>query len=299
MKIGVVGLDTSHSPMFTKMLNDSEHEYHIPGFRVIGAYPGGSEAFSLSRNRVRGYTEELRAGGVRMYDSIPGLVRDVDAVLLESVDGSQHLEQFRQMAVGKPVFVDKPFATSTADAQAIVDLADKTGTPLMSSSSLRYAAGIADLVAEGEKVVCCEAFGPAAILEDYPGLFWYGIHSAEMLFAFMGQGCRAARCIEFPAMDVVIGQWQDGRQGILRGTRFEKGPFGCVVHTDQGVRMGVAKTRPTYYSLLMEQIAEFFKTGTPPIDIQETLNIIAFLQAANQSKAQGGQVIAIAYSQIR
>jgi len=293
MKIGMVGLDTSHCPAFTGLLNDKNHEYHIPGAKVVGAYPGGTTAFSHSHTRVQGYTEQLRDQfGVQIYDSIPDLVEDVDAILLESVDGRQHLEQFKQMAVGKPVYLDKPFATSTADAIEIARIAKESGTPVMSCSSLRYAAGIADLAQDAE-VVSCEAFGPAALLDDYPGLFWYGIHSAEMLFAFMGAGCQRVRCIAYPDVDVVIGEWQDGRIGILKGTRFERGQFGCVVHTAQGTEVAVAGSTPPYYYKLLQEVIPFFQTGVSPIEIQETLDIVAFLEAADVSRDQGGAVVAL------
>jgi predicted dehydrogenase len=294
LKIGMVGLDTSHCPTFTRILNDREHEYHLPGAQVIGAYPGGSDLFSRSRDRVKGFTEELEGTyGLAMYDHIPDLVRDVDAILLESVDGRQHLEQFRQMAVGKPVYIDKPMTTSTAEALDIVRLAEETGTPIMSSSSLRYAAGIADLVEEEARVLSCEAFGPAALLEDYPGLFWYGIHGAEILFTFMGAGCQQVRCVGYPDVDVVIGEWEDGRIGILKGTRFERGAFGCVVHTDRGTRCGVAQSRPPYYLQLLRNVLGFFESGVSPIDIGETLNIISFLEAADTSRERGGKAVSV------
>ena len=292
MKIGMVGLDTSHCPAFTGILNDEKEEFYVPGGEVVGAYPGGSDLFSHSRNRVKGFTERLADEyGIAMYASIPELVRDVDAILLESVDGRQHLEQFKQMAVGKPVFIDKPFATSTADAREIIRLAKETNTPIMSSSSLRYSAGISDVVAQGEQVVSCEAFGPAAILDDYPGLFWYGIHSAEILFSFMGTGCKAVRCISYDDVDLVIGEWNDGRVGVVRGTRFAKGSFGCVVHTDAGVRCGLAQPRPPGYYCLLQRVIEFLEGGVSPVAIEETFGITAFLEAADRSREQGGKTV--------
>lgn len=141
LQVGLVGLDTSHVVAFTTMLNDPTHEYYLPGVKVISAYPGGSDLFSLSRNRVRGFTEDLTGKyGVTLYDSIESLVKDVDAIFLESVDGRQHLEQFRQMVIGKPVFIDKPFTTSTADARAIIRLATRPGRlscPAPRSDTLR------------------------------------------------------------------------------------------------------------------------------------------------------------------
>lgn len=290
IKIGMIGLDTSHCPAFASILHDQQQAWHVPGGRVVAAVPGGSEAFSLSRNRVAGFTAALRdKHGVRMVEDIETLAAQVDAILLESVDGRQHLEQFRRAAVGKPVFIDKPFATSTADAREIIRIAERTRTPLMSCSSLRYAAGIADLIPDpAEAVKSCEAFGPAPILDDYPGLFWYGIHAAEMLFAFMGTGCAQARCVTTRDADVVVGEWRDGRTGILRGTRLERGDFGCVVHTGATTRLALAGATPPYYFTLLTRIMEFFGTGISPIPIEETFEIVAFLEAAERSKAQGG-----------
>ncbi len=295
MKVGIIGLDTSHAIVFSEMLNDAAHEYHIDGAKVTTGFPCGSPAFSLSRNRVQGYSEDLQQRlGVSMCGSIAEVAGQVDALLLESVDGRQHLEQFHQLALGKPVFIDKPFATSTADAREIVALARATGTPIMSASSLRYAAGIADLKTPVEKVVSCEAFGPAAIYEDYPGLFWYGIHSAEVLISFLGHDCRTVRCISYPATDVVLGEWADGRLGVMRGTRFEKNDFGCVLHTSAGTRLGLSAPKPPSYYLLMQQVIRFFTTGVSPVPIEETLAIVSFLEAADRSKAQGGAVVDVA-----
>jgi len=292
VKVGLVGLDTSHVVAFAKLLGATEDEFYVPGAQVVVAYPGGSELFSLSRDRVEGFTAELeRDFGVRMCETIEAVVEEVDAILLESVDGRQHLDQFRRMAVGKPVYIDKPFAVTAPDAREMIALAEETRTPIMSCSSLRYAAGIADLAEPGESVLSCEAFGPAPILKDYPGLFWYGIHSAEMLFAFMGAGCKRVQCVPSRYVDVVIGEWQDERLGVMRGTRFEKSAFGCTVHTDGGTRTGLARATPPYYYCLLTEVMKFFETGISPIPIEETFEIISFIEAANLSREQGGSIV--------
>jgi hypothetical protein len=203
----------------------------------------------------------------------------------------------------RPVFIDKPFATSTADARQMLQLAARTGTPVLSSSSLRYSAGIVGLAGAdassgapdtssgAERVLSCEAFGPAAILEDYPGLFWYGIHSAEMLYAYMGVGCESVRCLPQDELDVIVGQWQDGRVGVIRGTRFEGGQFGCIVHTDAGTHCGLAQSTPPGYYGLMQVVIEFLKSGVSPVDLQETFEIVSFLEAANWSRDHAGQIV--------
>jgi predicted dehydrogenase len=294
LTIGMVGLDTSHCEVFAKILHNQEYEYHLPGARIVALYPGGSPQFSFSRERLPGYTETLHKGyGIKLVDSLPALAQEVDAILLESVDGRQHLAQFSELAAGKPVFIDKPFTCSAADARALIRQAQATNTPIFSCSSLRFAAGVADLVDAGETVRACEGFGPAVLLDDYPGLFWYGVHSVEMIYTWLGAGCRQVQCIARPEMDVVVGDWQDGRVGVMRGLRTGAYQFGGVVHTEQTVKCGLAQGTPPYYYRLMRAVLDFFHSGVPPVDPLETYEIMAFLDAAEQSRVQGGKVVAL------
>ncbi|OQA46754.1 MAG: Inositol 2-dehydrogenase/D-chiro-inositol 3-dehydrogenase [Chloroflexi bacterium ADurb.Bin325] len=294
LKLGMVGLDTSHCEAFARMLHDPTSAHYQPGAAIVALYPGGSDAFSLSRDRVKGFTATLQQiTAAPLYDDLAALSRDVDAILLQSVDGRQHEEQFAQIAAGKPVFVDKPFAVTSAAARALIRRAQETGTPLMSSSSLRYAAGLTEALAESGPLAGCETFGPAALLDDYPGLFWYGIHAAEMLFTALGAGCRQVQCLARPGMDIVLGDWADGRVGVMRGVRAGKGEFGYVLHAADRVRCGVASAAADTAARLMAAIMTFFRTGQPPIDLAMTFEIVAFLEAAEISRARGGQPVAL------
>lgn len=292
LKIGMVGLDTSHCPAFAKLLSDEENPHYVEGGRVVAAFPGGSEEFANSRNRVEQFTAQMRDEfNVEILDSIDAVAERCDAILLESVDGRQHLEQFKVLAqYGKPVFIDKPLTTDTAEAEEIFAISEETNTPVFSASSLRYASGITELGAD-EKVLGCEAFGPMAILDDFPGLFWYGIHSAEVLFSKMGTGCKQVTVTRTEQMDAVTGVWEDGRIGTLYGFRIPGvNSFGATVFTDKGVHQGIALGTPPWYALLLKEILEFFRTGVSPIAKEETLEIIAFLEAANTSRETGETV---------
>ena len=186
-----------------------------------------------------------------------------------------------------------PLATSTADAAAILRLSAATGTPILSSSSLRFAAGIAELAQSRDDILACEAYGPTPILADYPGYFWYGIHSAEILFLLLGKDCQTVSTLTADKMDVISATWQDGRCGSVLGTRFEGSEFGCLVHTRSGARLSTAKDTPPYHACLLKEIVRFFTSGQPPVDERETYAVIAFLEAANQSKAQNGAPVAV------
>lgn len=294
MQIGMIGLDTSHCPAFVKLLNDSAHEFHVCGAQIVKAFPGGSKDFSLSHSRVGQFSAELKALGIQICDSIEETAGGMDAFFLESVDGRQHLEQFKILAqFGKPVFIDKPFACSLEDALAIAQIAGERNIPVMTASAIRYAKGIDGLLEDGAAAQSCEAFGPMAILSDYRDYFWYGIHSAEVLYAMMGQGCKTVQTFNTEKIDLIVGMWHGGRIGTIRGNRTGAGNFGCTVTTGKITKAGFASGEVPYYALMLNKIIPFFQTGKSPIDIEESLEIIAFLDAASQSLAGGGKAVNI------
>ena len=289
LKLGMVGLDTSHCPAFAELLHNEEGEHYVDGGRITAAYPGGSELFSKSIERVEGFTEKLREQyGVCIVDSVEEAAEGVDAVFLESVDGRQHLEQFEKIApFGKPVFIDKPLATSLSEAERIMELSEKYGSPVFSCSAIRYASGIAEL-GSGENAAGCITYGPVDVLDDYPGYFWYGVHCAEVLFSKMGSGCREVSVNRAGIADVITGKWSDGRVGAVYGYRIEGvGRFGCTIFAGGGTETGEAGGTPPYYALMLPEIIRFFRTGETPVSKGEMLEIVAFLEAAGESRQTG------------
>ncbi|MVP01009.1 Gfo/Idh/MocA family protein [Paenibacillus lutrae] len=295
LKLGIIGLDTSHAAAFTELLSQESHRYHVQGGIVTAAYPGGSGDFELSRSRVQGFTDELRQKyGVQIVDSPEEVARQCDAILLESVDGRVHLEQFRRIAgYGKPVFIDKPFTVDAAEAAEIIRLAEESAVPVMSSSALRFAEGVRQALAADElgQIIGADCYGPMELQPTQPGLFWYGIHSVEMLYTFMGPGCSEVTAAMTEHHDVVTGTWKDGRIGTIRGNRCGNMTFGAMVHREQGSRpVDVYAHDKPYYASLLEQIMPFFHTGVSPVTLDETWEIIRFIEAANESRLSGKPV---------
>ncbi len=294
LKAGIIGLDTSHVVAFTKLLNAEKPGPSLSGVRVVAAYPGGSADIPSSRDRVPGFTRELKEKyGVEIVGSIDELLAKVDVVLLESVDGRPHLEQARPvLRAHKPVFIDKPVAGSLADAIAIFDLARETGTPCFSSSSLRFSPGV---VANAHNpklgdVVGCETFGPCELEEHHPDLFWYGVHGVESLYTIMGTGCESVARTHTDRADLAVGIWKDGRMGTFRGNRKTFYQFGGTVFGTKGVTpLGDYGG----YEPLVVEIVKFFKTGKPPVTAEESIEIFAFMEAADESKRQGGRPVTI------
>lgn len=124
LRLGIIGADTSHATAFTQVLNNPNDPNHVEGAHIVVAWKGGSPDIEESAKRVDQYAAELKdKWGVRIVGSIARLCPDIDGLLLESVDGRPHLEQFRQaIACGEPVFIDKPLASSLADAREIARL---------------------------------------------------------------------------------------------------------------------------------------------------------------------------------
>lgn len=296
LMIGMVGLDTSHVTAFIQAFNDPTAPFFLPGAgKVLKAYPGGSDKFSKSRNRVAGFCEFARNHQVELVDSLEGLA-DMDAYLLESVDGDQHLEQFRILAeFGKPVFIDKPLACNYQDAKKIMEIAQQKQIPLLTASSIRFAAGVADLLPDNDKpeVFAVEAFGPMELPPDYRDYFWYGIHCAETIYRYLGCGCQSVRTIHSENFDTIIGTWTNGRQGIVCGNRVKANNFGARLTTSAGHFAGIQKPEIPYMPTLSRILSDFFHTKVACIDPAESLEVIGYLEAASRSLAENGREITL------
>jgi predicted dehydrogenase len=290
IRLGLIGLDTTHVIAFTQYINDPKNDTSC---RVVTGYPGGSPDFPASASRVEKFTQQLRERlGVEIVDSIEQLCGKVDGVLLESVDGRPHLKQAASViAAGKPLFIDKPMAGNLADVIEIFRLARERNVPCWSSSALRYGEGIAgarDNKSLG-KVVACDVFGSSSWTEHHPDLYLEGVHAVESLFTVMGTGCRSVRRIKTDGTDMVVGVWKDGRIGTFRDVRGIKGYGTAYVYGTQGTVTG----KSSGYAPLVKEIVRFFKTGKAPVPAEETIEIFAFMSAADESKAQDGAQVSL------
>ncbi|HRP58184.1 Gfo/Idh/MocA family oxidoreductase [Agriterribacter sp.] len=286
-RIGIIGLDTSHSIAFTKALNAAEAAPGLKGYKVVAAYPKGSNDIESSVKRIPGYTEEIKKLGVEIVSSIKDLLKKTDFILLETNDGRLHLQQASEVIrAGKPVFIDKPVAASLKDAITIYKTAEQYKVPVFSSSSLRFMQSAQD-VARGKvgKVLGADCYSPAHLEKTHPDLFWYGIHGVETLYTVMGTGCKQVVRLHTNDTDVVAGTWADGRIGTFRGTRSGKSGYGGTVFGENATTvLGPFDG----YDALLVQIIAFFETGIPPVSSKETLEICAFMEAADESKSKGG-----------
>jgi Oxidoreductase family, NAD-binding Rossmann fold len=289
LKIGIIGLDTSHAIAFTENLNAAMPPPELAGCRVVAAYPKGSPDIESSTKRVPEYIARIKKLDVEIVGSIDELLKQVDCVLLETNDGRPHLEQALPcFKAGKPTFIDKPIAGSLVDAIAIFEAAKKYNCPMFSSSTLRYGK-LTQAVRGGSlgAVSRCETTSPASLEKTHPDLFWYGIHGVESLFTVMGTGCETAtRTTTDDGKIQVVGEWVGGRIGTFREDRGYKGK--AVGEKGEGPVGDLPS--PSYRPLVVE-IVKFFRTRQPPVAEAETLEIYAFMEAADESKRRGGEPV--------
>lgn len=294
LRVGIVGLDTSHGEQFTLRLNDASHPAHVPGARVVAAWPGGSPDLPLSAGRVSGFTSALRDRGVAILSSIAEVCAAVDAVMILSLDGRAHLGQVRQvLATGRPFFLDKPVAATLAEVVAVYREAGDAGVPMFSASATRFWPDVVALAhGDGVPARAVLSRGPAPVLAHHSELFFYGLHTAEALFTVMGTGCRDVARVSTRDVSLVTGWWDDDRVGSLAAMHalpMDSRDY-AVTRVDEGRTTTVAGAGD--YRGLVAAIVAFFRDARPPVSAGETLEIYAFLEAARVSRLRGGGRVA-------
>ena len=292
-RIGMIGLDTSHSTAFVEALNSATADAAYDGYKVVAAYPQGSTTIKSSFERIPAYTEQVKKLGVEIVNSIPALLDKIDVVMLETNDGRPHLEQaLLVMKAGKTLWIDKPVAGTLVDAIAIFDAAKKYKVPVFSASSLRYATNVQETTngSSAGKILGADTFSPCPLESTHPDFFWYGIHGIEILLTVMGIGCKAVSRVHTEDTDLVTGVWKDSRIGTFRGNRKGPNEYGGTAFGEKAV---VHLGPYAGYEPLLKEIIKFFNTGIAPVSPEETLEIYAFMEAADESKRQGGAAVTL------
>jgi hypothetical protein len=292
IRLGILDFDTSHVTEFTSRMNHKHKDetQWVDGAEIVIGCAGKSE---IMPERIPDYKKAMEDFGVKLVDKPEDMIGKVDGMLIESQEGGVHLERARPfLEAGLPCYIDKPFTCSTTDAKKIVELAAKKKVGVFSSSSLRYVPELVEFMdKEKGKIIGAVAYGPASIhekdLKRNPGLYHYGIHGVEILYTAMGPGCQRVTCTHEKDVDVVTGQWKDGRVATLRGIRSGKSDYGCVVFGKETIKALPLPTKVIYRELC-KKVVEFFTTKMPPVDPAITVEMMSFIEAANKSAMNHG-----------
>lgn len=293
IRLGIVDCDSSHSIEFTRRFNHAgvDTDQCVDGARVVLACPGSSQ---MSPERISKFTQQIQTCDVKLVEQPEEMLGRVDAILVLSLCGQAHLERVQPfLDAGLPAYVDKPFACSIKDAEAILQLARENNQVVFGSSALRFSddvIGFQQRQSDVGRLHGAVSYGPAKRADGNPGLFHYGIHASEVLFTLMGAGCErvANRFIE--GAEVVTGHWRDGRLATLRGNRAGATAYGFLAFCENGVIHQQISTRYAYRNLCRE-IVKTFETGTPAVPNEVTLEIVRFVLAALESEHRDGESV--------
>jgi predicted dehydrogenase len=312
IRVGIIGLDNYHSLAFTQLFHDAKElkqpktEGDLAGLHVVAAFPGGSPDIAESADGLPKWKEQIARYGVTPVESIDALLAKADAVLITSLDGRVHRAQAEQVIkAGKPLFIDRPMAASLADVVAIFALAKEKKVPIFSCSQHRFSPGFIGMRNHPEvgTVLGCDVHGGCPTEPHHPDLVWHSIHGIETLYTIMGPGCVSVTRTSTDKGELVTGLWKDGRVGTYRGIRPGTGAvkYSATVFGTKGIApagiygyaapvKGVVPPGGRYmgYEGVAIEIAKFCKTKQPPVSAEETIEIFAFLAAAEKSKDQGG-----------
>lgn len=303
-RIGVIGLDTKHAENFTKIVNFDRPEF-ARGFKVTAAYKWGSPELKVSLERYPAFVENVKKLGIKVYEDAADFDKfldEVDCVLLETLDGREHLWQAEKVfKSGKPCFIDKPVAATWDDVKKVYAAAAKYKAKWFTSSGLRYS----EVMQKARKGEYGEVLGadvvspshgePEGTTSDY---YWYGVHGIEPLFTIMGTGAESVRTARTPKGDILTGVWKDGRIGTFRGltVRGDLAVYGGYLlckdpENPAKFQKAVPLSGNPGYKPLVGEILRFFTTGELPVSNEETLEIYRFMEAAAISAREGGREV--------
>ena len=293
VRVGIIGLDTSHGVEFPQRLNDPASTNYVPGARVVAALPAFSADLPMSKDRVEGFTATVRDKyGVRIVSTVDELTAAVDAIMILSLDGRPHLKQVQSvLKAGKPVFLDKPVAASLKDAVAIFEQAEAAKVPIFSASAVRWYSGVVEVAAaQIDGVSGAISYGPAPKQPEHPSLFFYGIHPTEALFTVLGHGCASVSAVSSDRATVVTAKWNDGRLGTLYAMHTWPADYKVTLFGKDKI---IEQKTGGDYTPLVREIVKFFQTLTPPVTAAQTLEIYAFMEAADESLRKGGRPVKV------
>ncbi len=214
---------------------------------------------------------------------------EVDLVLIvDDGSGAHHQYAKYPLEKGIPTFCDKPLAMTAAAAQGVVRLARSTGTPFLSSSSLRF---VPDVVALRERIA---DLGPVYLAQAICGneLVYYGIHALSMIYAVLGGGAVSAINVGQPGLNVVRLRFGDHRDVVLMvgEKQWVRSGYQMSVFGQRGWETLTPNLKDLYWYLL-RAFLDYARTGVEPYPMEQEVELIAALEAGKRSLVEGREVL--------
>jgi predicted dehydrogenase len=286
IRIALIGLDSSHSVEFARRMQapDCPQDHRVHGMRAVTCL-----RFETPFQDQQGLDDrqaQLESWGIEVTESFEDAVADCDALFVEINDAAYHLEYFTKVAeLGKPFFLDKPLADTIDNGRKICSIAAARNVGFFSASSLRFVPALTAACETVPEPQCCTVYGPLGQAPAGSSIVWYGVHSFEMLQRAMGTGAQTLQTRQDESGVVVVVDYANGARGVVELTVGAYVYGGCL-RTSNTSAPFVVDMGSAYTDLLVE-IGTFLAGGEAPMDMAETLEIMAMLDAAERSLLSG------------
>ena len=287
LKVGFIGLDTSHSVEFPKRMQspDCPPDQKVEGLKAVTCM-----AFVTPFQDAKGIadrTKQLEAWGVKVTTSFDEAVKGVDAVMIELNDPSLHLEYFKKCSnLGLPIYLDKPMADTYKNGKEIFDLAKKKNLKVCSMSSLRFPPALEEAMKKIGKTDFGYFHGPLGIAPAGSSIVWYGVHTFEMMVRAMGRGALNCRSVKHSNGVVVTVEYPDKKSAIA-DLQENCGSFGGTLREKKGGVAPYVADGSRLYTDLVRELFSFLKGGPAPVPLEDTLEVMALLDTAEKSLQSG------------
>lgn len=206
--------------------------------------------------------------GIQLMDSIEAVVEASDYLIVLSPDHPEQHEELCRLPLqsGKPTYVDKTFAPDRATAERLFQWAADSGTPLFSSSALRFAAE-ADAV-KRDGIDCVVTLGPGQYAN-------YSIHQVEQIVALMGSEAERVMWTGTEATPALHIEFSGGRFAGIH--HFHDSAFQTSINYAAGGSASY-KVESNFFGSFISSMVAFFHSGQPPVLQEETVAIITIIE---------------------
>lgn len=292
IRLGCLGTDSSHLIEFSRRIN-AMSDAGRTRCRVTSFWTDGRH--DMPAADVAKWESATLQLGAKRADSMDELLDSVDGVLVLAVNGHRHFDLAMPcLKRGLPTYIDKPLTCNLDQANKLLTAARESGARCYSASSLRFASEVTEMPREtlGE-LVAIDAIGPGELNPSMEGLFFYGVHTIEMVDALFGKpGVAQVRATTSQDRDLVDLEYGDGRVAHLRLERKGSYDFAATVHGTKGLyqfRVNFAGV----YDRLVEGMTRFFEGGPAPATLRDIVENVAVMEAGNESIRRGGSPVAV------
>ncbi len=204
--------------------------------------------------------------GITLCESEEELIEKSDVLCVLAPDNPETHERLCEKALksGKISYVDKTFAPDKATAKRIFAFAEESGTPVMTSSALRYAS-------EYQKIDRNGLMSAVSMSGGVPEI--YMIHQIEPLVMLLGTDVKRVCNFGTERFPVFALEYNSGARTTMVCSTGDH-PFRMTLNYENG-RHEIIEVNSDFFGNFIKNLIEFYKTGEVLVPHDQTIAVMA------------------------